>query len=214
MPMRYTDSQIIDLWLQSQSSPATMDCYRRDAERLLSEVRKSLSRIGLGDLHRFAQSLIAAGLAPVSRGRTLAALVFGASTVVGVGATEELPAVVAPSIPTTTVAVGSAPIVPAHFRPAPDRSQVVSRVLATAKTRVQNDSQPAQAVATLALEIGRLQRDLAVRSPEGMEEWIGGEYASLEAVRRAIADAVVDGEEPAIVAFALNCASQLLAAAA
>jgi len=148
------------------------------------------------------------------RGRTLAALVFGASTVVGVGATEELPAVVAPSIPTTTVAVGSAPIVPAHFRPAPDRSQVVSRVLATAKTRVQNDSQPAQAVATLALEIGRLQRDLAVRSPEGMEEWIGGEYASLEAVRRAIADIVVDEEEPAIVAFALNCASQLLAAAA
>jgi hypothetical protein len=146
------------------------------------------------------------------RGRTLAALVFGASSVVG--ATEELPAVVAPSIPTTTVAVGSAPIVPAHFRPAPDRSQVVSRVLATAKTRVQNDSQPAQAVATLALEIGRLQRDLAVRSPEGMEEWIGGEYASLEAVRRAIADIVVDEEEPAIVAFALNCASQLLAAAA
>ena len=66
----------------------------------------------------------------------------------------------------------------------------------------------------MALEIGRLQRDLAVRSPEGMEEWIGGEYASLEAVRRAIADIVVDEEEPAIVAFALNCASQLLAAAA
>jgi hypothetical protein len=148
------------------------------------------------------------------RGRTLAALLFGASTVVGVGATEELPAVVAPSTPTTTAAVGSAPIVPAHFRPAPDRSQVVSRVLATAKTRVQNDFQPAQAVATLALEIGRLQRDLAVRSPEGMEDWIGGEYASLEAVRRAIADAIVDEEEPAIVAFALNCASQLLAAAA
>jgi hypothetical protein len=148
------------------------------------------------------------------RGRTLAALLFGASTVVGVGATEEFPAVVPPSTPTTSEAVGSAPIVPAHFRPAPDRSQTVGRVLATAKTRVQNDSQPAQAVATLALEIGRLQRDLAIRSPEGMEEWIGGEYASLEAVRRAIADTVVDEEEPAIVAFALNCASQLLSAAA
>lgn len=74
------------------------------------------------------------------RGRTLAALLFGASTVVGVGATEEFPAVVPPSTPTTREAVGSAPIVPAHFRPAPDRSQAVSRVLATAKTRVQHDS--------------------------------------------------------------------------
>ena len=74
MPMRYTDSEIIDLWLQSQSSPATMDCYRRDAERLLNDVRKPLNRIGLGDLHRFAQSLVAAGLAPVSRARTLAAI--------------------------------------------------------------------------------------------------------------------------------------------
>jgi site-specific recombinase XerD len=74
VPMRYTDSEIIDLWLQSQSSPATMDCYRRDAERLLGEVRKPLNRIGLGDLQRFAQSLVAAGLAPVSRARTLAAI--------------------------------------------------------------------------------------------------------------------------------------------
>jgi hypothetical protein len=77
-----------------------------------------------------------------------------------------------------------------------------------------NDSQPAQAVATLALEIGRLQRDLAMRAPEGMEEWIGSEYASLEAVRRAVADAVVDEEEPVVVAAALNRASQLLAAVA
>jgi hypothetical protein len=146
------------------------------------------------------------------RGRTIAALLFGASTVVGV--TEEFPATAQPSTPTTSETIGAAPVVPAHFRPATDRSQAVARILATAQTRVQNDSQPAQAVATLALEIGRLQRDLAVRSPEGMEEWVGGEYASLEAVRRAIADAVVDDEEPAIVAFALNCASQLLSAAA
>jgi hypothetical protein len=90
----------------------------------------------------------------------------------------------------------------------------VNRVLANAKTRVENDSQPAQAVATLALEIGRLQRDLAIRSPEGMEEWIGGEYASLEAVRRAVADVVVDDEEQLLVKVALNCASQLLSAAA
>ena len=146
------------------------------------------------------------------RGRAIAALLFGASTVVGT--TEELPAVAPVRAPTTTAVTGSAPIVPAHFRPASDRTEIVGRVLATAQTRVENDAQPAQAVATLALEIGRLQRDLAIRSPEGMEEWIGGEYASLEAVRRAIADTVVDEEEPAIVAFALNCASQLLAAAA
>ena len=146
------------------------------------------------------------------RSRAIAALLFGASTVVG--RTEELPVIVAPPAPTTTQTLGSAPIVPAHFRPATDRSETFARVLANAQTRVQNDSQPAQAVATLALEIGRLQRDLAVRSPEGMEEWIGGEYASLEAVRRAIADVVVDNEEPALVAVALDRASQLLYAAA
>jgi hypothetical protein len=104
--------------------------------------------------------------------------------------------------------------VPAHFRPAADRSQTVGRVLTTAQTRVQNDAQPAQAVATLALEIGRLQRDLAIRSPEGMEEWVGGEYASLEAVRRAIADTVVDDEGSEVMAVALDRASQLLTAAA
>ena len=43
-------------------------------ERLLGEVRKPLSRIRLGDLHTFNQSLIAAGLAPISRARTLAAI--------------------------------------------------------------------------------------------------------------------------------------------
>ena len=147
------------------------------------------------------------------RGRTIAALLFGASTVVGT-TTEEIPAITAPAAPTTTQAFGSTPVVPAHFRPAIDRAETVARVLATAKTRVQNDSQPAQAVATLALELGRLQRDLANRSPEGMEEWVAGEYASLEAVRRAIADVVVDDAEPAVVAVALDRASQLLPAAA
>jgi hypothetical protein len=146
------------------------------------------------------------------RGRTIAALLFGASTVVGT--TEELPAAAPTPAPTTTGTIGSAPVVPAHFRPAIDRSQTVASVLATAQSRVQNGSQPAQAVATLALEIGRLQRDLAVRSPEGMEEWVGAEYASLEAVRRAIADTVVDDEEMTVVAVALDRASELLPAAA
>jgi hypothetical protein len=146
------------------------------------------------------------------RGRALAALLFGASTVVGT--TEEFPVIAAAPARTTTQATGSAPIVPAHFRPALDRSQTVARVLANAQMRVETKAQPTQAVATLALEIGRLQRDMAVRSPEGLEEWIGEEYASLEAVRRAIADTVVDDEDPAVVAATLDRASQLLSAAA
>lgn len=70
----YSDSEIVDLWLQSQASPHTQSCYRRDYERLRAHVGKSLARITLGDLHGFAQSLVEAGLAPVSRGRTLAAV--------------------------------------------------------------------------------------------------------------------------------------------
>jgi hypothetical protein len=146
------------------------------------------------------------------RGRALAALLFGATTVVGT--TEELPVVAPGPARTTTQAAGSAPIVPAHFRPASDRSQTVGRVLANAQMRVEANAQPAQAVATLALEIGRLQRDLAIRSPEGMEEWIGEEYASLEAVRRAVADSVVDDEDLELVAVALDRVSQILSAAA
>jgi hypothetical protein len=146
------------------------------------------------------------------RGRALAALLFGATTVVG--PTEELPVVAPAPVRTTTHATGSAPIVPAHFRPASDRCQTVGRVLANAQMRVETNALPAQAVATLALEIERLQRDLAMRAPDGMEEWIGQEYASLEAIRRAVADAVVDGEDLAVVAVALDRASQLLSAAA
>jgi hypothetical protein len=143
--------------------------------------------------------------------RAIAALFFSASTIVG--ATEELPVVPAHT-PATTRALGASPVVPTHFRPASDRGETVARVLATARTRVRTASQPAPAVATLALEIGRLQRDLAIRAPEGMEDWVGGEYASLEAVRRAIADAVVDDEEPVVVAVALDRASQLLSVTA
>ena len=146
------------------------------------------------------------------RGRALAALLFGATTVVGT--TEELPAVARPTAITTTRATGSALLVPAHFRPAANRSHTVSAVLSNARNRVETNSEPAQAIATFALELGRLQNDVAVRTPDGMEEWIGGEYASLEAVRRAIADAVVDDEEREVVAVALDRAAQLLSAAA
>ena len=142
--------------------------------------------------------------------RTLAALMLGASTVVG--ASDDARPIVAPAPVSTTEVPGAGAVVPAHFRPAPDRIETVTRVLTNARSRVQNGTQPAQAVATLALEIGRLQRDLAVRAPDGMEEWIGEAYASLEAVRRAVADVVVDAEEAPVVAVALDHAAQLLVA--
>ena len=73
--MRSTqDAQIIELWLNRQASPHTRSCYGRDANRLVRFVRKPLTGITLGDLQRFAQSLIDSGLAPVSRLRTIAAI--------------------------------------------------------------------------------------------------------------------------------------------
>jgi hypothetical protein len=68
------DSHIIELWLQRLASPHTRGCYRLDAARLLAQVSKPLSRLTLGDLQGFAQSLVEAGLAPISRARTLAAV--------------------------------------------------------------------------------------------------------------------------------------------
>jgi integrase/recombinase XerD len=64
----------LKLWLNSQASPHTRSCYRRDADRLLACVKKPLAAIELGDLQDFAESLVSAGLAPVSRLRTLAAV--------------------------------------------------------------------------------------------------------------------------------------------
>jgi site-specific recombinase XerD len=71
--MRYSDAQIIDLWLGSHPSPHTQGCYRRDSARLLAQVEKPLSRITLVDLQGFAQSLNCSGLAPISCARMLAA---------------------------------------------------------------------------------------------------------------------------------------------
>jgi hypothetical protein len=145
-------------------------------------------------------------------GRTLAALIFGASAVVS--APEE-PRHVAPATPqsTTTQTTAGTRVVPAYYRPAANRSETVARVLATAQERVDSGRQPARAVAALALEIGRLQRDLGIRSQDGMEEWVGEAYASLEAVRRAVCDSVVDNEAPAVMEAALNRAAELVAGA-
>jgi integrase/recombinase XerD len=71
--IRYKDAEIVELWLQSQASPHTRSCYKRDYQRLRAHVRTRLARITLADLHGFAQSLVAEGLAPISRARTIAA---------------------------------------------------------------------------------------------------------------------------------------------
>jgi integrase/recombinase XerD len=68
------DSHIIELWLERQAGPHTRGCYRRDVERLRAHIPKPLNQLTLGDLQSFAQSLIQAGLAPISRVRTLAAV--------------------------------------------------------------------------------------------------------------------------------------------
>ena len=67
------DAKIIKMWTEKYPNPHTRYCYALDSERLLSHAKKPLSRITLGDLQAFAQLLSAAGLAPVSRVRVLAA---------------------------------------------------------------------------------------------------------------------------------------------
>jgi integrase/recombinase XerD len=68
------DAKIIKIWAEKYPNPHTRYCYHLDSERLLMHAKKPLSRIMLSDLLDFAESLIAAGLAPVSRVRVLAAV--------------------------------------------------------------------------------------------------------------------------------------------
>jgi integrase/recombinase XerD len=68
------DAEMIEIWLEKQSSLYTRGCYRFDSERFLDHAKKPLSRITLADLQNFAQSLTTAGLAPISCSRTLAAV--------------------------------------------------------------------------------------------------------------------------------------------
>ena len=60
-----SDSMTLKQWLNCQDSPHTRSCYRRDADRLLAFVKKPLKHIDLRQLQDFADSLVAAGLAPV-----------------------------------------------------------------------------------------------------------------------------------------------------
>jgi len=72
--IRYSDSQIVEQWLQTHASALTRSCYRRDVDRLLAHTGKLLARLSLTDLQKFTESLTAAGLAPVSCARTIAAV--------------------------------------------------------------------------------------------------------------------------------------------
>lgn len=69
-----SDSGVIDLWLRRQRSSATRSVYRRDITRLTTCSDKTLLETDPLDLERFAEMLAGSGLAPISQGRTLAAI--------------------------------------------------------------------------------------------------------------------------------------------
>lgn len=71
---RLADSDVIELWLCRQRSPLTRSVYLRDISRLVFSIRRKLADISPLDLERFAASLAGSGLAPISQGRTLAAI--------------------------------------------------------------------------------------------------------------------------------------------
>jgi site-specific recombinase XerD len=69
-----TDAAVIELWLRRQRSSLTRSVYRRDMARLGTWSDKTLSETDPLDLERFAEMLAGSGLAPISQGRTLAAI--------------------------------------------------------------------------------------------------------------------------------------------
>jgi integrase/recombinase XerD len=74
LPLRLTDTEVIELWLRRQRSPLTGSVYRRDINRLLRSTDRTLAETSALDLERFAEVLADSGLAPISQGRTLAAV--------------------------------------------------------------------------------------------------------------------------------------------
>ena len=72
VPLRLSDTDVIELWLNRQRSPLTRSVYLRDINRLLRSTDWKLPEITALDLERFAESLASSGLAPISQGRTLA----------------------------------------------------------------------------------------------------------------------------------------------
>jgi site-specific recombinase XerD len=71
---RMDDAEVIELWLRRQRSPATRSVYRRDVGRLTTWSDKTLAETDPLDLEQFAEALAGTGLAPISQGRTLAAI--------------------------------------------------------------------------------------------------------------------------------------------
>jgi len=69
-----TDANVIELWAQRQRSPLTRSVYLRDIRRLLGSTGLKLRDTSALDLERFAETLASSGLAPISQGRTLAAV--------------------------------------------------------------------------------------------------------------------------------------------
>jgi len=69
-----TESGMVELWLNRQRSPLTRSVYQRDINRLLGWFDKTLAETTALDLERFAEALAGSGLAPISQGRTLAAI--------------------------------------------------------------------------------------------------------------------------------------------
>jgi integrase/recombinase XerD len=74
VPAGLTDAKVIDLWVQRQRSPLTRSVYQRDIRRLLRTTGLKLPKTSALDLERFAEALAGSGLAPISQGRTLAAV--------------------------------------------------------------------------------------------------------------------------------------------
>ena len=69
-----TDTEAIELWLRRQRCAATRSVYRRDMDRLTTTSDKTLLETDPLDLELFAEKLAESGLAPISQGRTLAAI--------------------------------------------------------------------------------------------------------------------------------------------
>ena len=69
-----SDEPIINTWLRNQRSEHTRGVYRRDTAKLLRFTGKPLRAITLDDLQAFSADLARQGLAPISVGRTLAAV--------------------------------------------------------------------------------------------------------------------------------------------
>lgn len=148
------------------------------------------------------------------RTRALAAVMLGAATAVGAEEPASGGRGAARPGPVSATVVGGRVALPALSRPTTDATEFAVRALDLARWRVGSAADAVTPAASLALELGRLQRDLASRARDGMEEWIGEAYASLEAVRRAIGDAVVDDADEALLRDALGRAAELLPDAA